>query len=133
MGIKITTDDYGIKVWRSDKYGFPQYSIIIGKTESGKSEYKQVQFRHGVELENGDEIYIDNAFPTMRTWKDRQSGEERSREVWMITEFSYRARYEEREQAKPKTETQTQMQMTSQLDDLPDSFSAAEDDIPFRP
>ena len=131
MGIKITTDDYGVKVWRSDKFGFPQYAIAIGsKTDSGKkiNEYQQVQFRHGVELENGDEIYIDEAFPTLRTWKDKKTGEERSKTVWMITEFSFRARHENsRSTNAPAPEPQSQVS----LDDLPDSFSAAEDDIPF--
>ncbi len=32
---------------------------------------------------------------------------------------------------RPKVQQNTQMQMTSQLDDIPDSFAAAEDDIPF--
>ncbi len=128
MGIKITTDDYGVKVWRSDKFGFPQYAVTVGKTESGKHEYQQVQFRRGVELENGDEIYIDSAFPTLRTWNDKQTGEERCKSVWMITEFSYRARKEpETQKEAPAPQQQSQLG----FDDLPDSFSAAEDDITF--
>lgn len=127
MGIKITTDDYGVKVWRSDKFGFPQYAISVGKTESGKHEYQQVQFRRGVELENGDEIYIDNAFPTLRTWNDKQTGEERCKSVWMVTEFSYRARKEPEPQAQMPAPAPQQ----STFDDLPDTFEAAEDDIPF--
>lgn len=122
MGIRITTDDYGVKVWRSDRHGFPQYAVAISiKTDSGEriSEYKQVQFRRGVELENGEEICIDGGFPTLRTWKDRQTGEERSKEVWMITDFRYR------KQAPPKQSLQ------DTIEDLPDSFAAAEDDIPF--
>ena len=133
MGIRITTDDYGVKVWRSDKYGFPQYSISVGKTESGKHEYKQVQFRKGVELANGDEIYIDEAFPTLRTWKDKQTGEERCREVWMITEFSFRARHEENMPKAPAPIQQAPQKPQPQIDmsEIPYTFSAAEDDIPF--
>lgn len=125
MGIKITTDDYGVKVWRSDNYGYPQYAIAIGtKTDDGQrvSEYQQVQFRRGVELENGEEILIKDAFPTLRTWKDKQTGETRHKMVWMITDFIY----------KPQQHMQgTQMQMQSQFTDLPDTFEATEDEIPF--
>lgn len=121
MGIKITTDDYGIRVWRSDKFGFPQYAVVTGKTESGKSEYQQVQFRHGIELENGADIFIDNAFPTMRTWKDKNTGEEKAKSVWMITSFRYKT-----DAPAPKKPLATDM-----LDDLPDSFAAADDEIPF--
>lgn len=139
MGIRISTDDYGVKVWRSDKYGFPQYAVAIStKTESGEriSEYKQVQFRRGIELENGDEIYIDNAFPTLRTWKDKQTGEERYKEVWMITDFKFRARYEEepnptQANASKALEHNKSVGTQASFDDLPDTFAAAEDDIPF--
>ena len=146
MGIRITTDDYGVKIWRSDKFGFPQYAIAVGvKLEDGKrvNEYQQVQFRKGVELENGDEIYIDEAFPTLRTWTDKQSGELRHKTVWMITDWSYRARHEQptsfntgngervyvdREMAEAYgNKANTQIDMS----DLPDTFAAAEDDIPF--
>ena len=127
MGIKIITDDYGVKVWRSDKFGFPQYAVAIGtKTESGEriTEYKQLQFRRGVELANGDEIYIDNAFPTLRIWQDKQTGETRSKEVWMVTDFTFRSRREETQTPAPEPKQTT-------FDDLPDSFDAVEDDIPF--
>lgn len=125
MGIKITTDDYGIRVWRSDKFGFPQYAVVTGKTESGKSEYQQVQFRHGIELENGAGIYIDNAFPTMRTWKDKNTGEEKAKSVWMITSFRYKT------DDKPDIQLPVRPLATDLLDDLPDSFAAADDEIPF--
>lgn len=132
MGIKITTDDYGVKIWRSDKFGFPQYAIAVGtKLEDGSrvNEYQQVQFRKGVELENGDEIYIDDAFPTLRTWKDKQTGETRHKMVWMITDWSYRARHEQPETPAPQRQSTPQPQID--MIDLPDTFQAAEDDIPF--
>lgn len=135
MGIKITTDDYGVKVWRSDKFGFPQYAIAVGtKTEDGSrvNEYQQVQFRKGVELENGDEIYIDDAFPTLRTWTDKQSGELRHKTVWMITDWSYRARQEKLDVPAPIQQAPQKPQPQIDMSDLPDTFSAAEDDIPFK-
>lgn len=135
MGIRITTDDYGVKVWRSDKFGFPQYACTIStKTQNGErvNVYKELQFRRGVELQNGEEIYIQDGFPTLRTWTDKKTGQENSKEVWMITEFTYRARYEQ-ETPKPiaKQEPAPKKSVQSSFDDLPDSFSAAEDDIPF--
>lgn len=122
MGIKITTDDYGVKVFRSDRFGFPQYSIGIStKDDNGKwiSEYKPVRFRRGVELEDGDEIYIDNAFPTLDYWTDKTSGQLRHKEVWMITEFSYRSRHENVSQSVEAQE------------DLPEGYELADDDLPF--
>ena len=130
MEIKITTDNYGIKVWRSDKGKYPSYSVIKGKNPvSGRNEYQTVQFKRGIELSNGDEIFIRDAFITYRTWTDRKSGEEKCMEVWMITDFDYKR--------EPEPERQIQQQMTSimhddLLDDMPDSFSAAEDEIPFK-
>ena len=57
MGIKITTDDKPVNVWRNDRNGFPQYAITISKKgDDGKyiREYQQIVFRKGVELQNND-------------------------------------------------------------------------------
>ena len=128
MGIKITTDDYGVKVFRSDRFGFPQYSIGIStKGDDGKwiSEYKTVRFRRGVELEDGDEIYIDNAFPTLDFWRDKTTGQLRHKEVWMITEFSYRSRREN------VSQNVSQPQVMAQQD-LPEGYAQADDiELPF--
>ena len=135
MGIRITTDDYGVKVWRSDRHGFPQYAITIGtKTEDGEriTEYRNLQFRRGVELANGDEIIIRDAFPTLRTWKDKKTGEDRSQEVWMVLDFVYKQQTPKQTLEQTVQQSQIQPAQTS-FDDLPDTFSAAKDDIPFRP
>ena len=128
MGIKIKTDDYGVKVWRSDKYQYPQYSVAIWQdTENGErvTEYKQLQFRRGVELGNGEEIIINDAFPTLRTWKDKKTGEIKHREVWMVLDFNFKMQA-------PVQRQQTVVQETlGDFNDLPDTFAAAEDDIPF--
>lgn len=125
MGIKITTDDYGIKVWRSDRGRYPSYSIIKGKKpDTHKNEYQEVQFKRGIELENGEEICIDNAFPTFRTWTDKNTGEERCKEVWMITEFRYK-------RSEPQQQVSRGSLVDMDTDDLPGTFQAAEDEIPF--
>lgn len=145
MGIKIITDDRGVRVWRSDKYGFAQYSVSIQtKKENGGyiTEYKQVKFRGGIELENGDTIIIKDAFPTLDTWHDKTTNELKTKEVWVIMDFVYKtdAPQTERRAADLQSKAEealgfrkqapaTQMQMTSQMSDLP--FAAAEDDIPF--
>lgn len=128
MGIRIMSDDYGVKVFRSDRFGFPQYSISISvKGDDGKwiSEYKTVRFRRGVELEDGDEIYIDNAFPTLDYWPDKTTGQLRHKEVWMITEFSYRSRHEN------VSQNVSQPQVMAQQD-LPDGYAQVDDiELPF--
>lgn len=143
MGIRITTDDYGVKIWRSDRFGFPQYAVRISKKlDNGEyiNEYQAVRFRKGVELANGDEIYINDAFDTLEVWQDKQTGETKHKRVWQILDFSYRARQAQPapaqpqaypQQAAPMPQQPVQMQISSQFSDLPDSFQAAEDDIPF--
>ena len=135
MGIRITTDKYGIKVWRTDKYGYAQYSISIQKKkENGGyiTKYKQVKFRGGVEVENGADIIIRDAFPTIDSWKDKTTGELKTKEVWVIMDFVYKTaapmpRNEHTEQKAQEIEQAAQ----DLFSDMPDSFQAAEDDIPF--
>lgn len=148
MGIKITTDDFGVKVWRSDKFGFPQYAVRISKRQASGdfvNEYQPIKFRKGVELANGDEIYINDGFSCLEVWQDKQTGETRHKQVWQILDFSYRARQEQQAPAQPQAYPQqaypqqaapipqqpVQMQMSSQFTDLPDSFQATDDDVPF--
>lgn len=121
MGIKITTDNRGVKVWRSDKYEHPSYAIQVSKREGDGwiNDYQPVRFRQGINIPNGTLIYIKNAFPTLDTWvKDDQQFK---RKVWMIMEF----------EAEGMKASQTSPQMSMEPEDLPDSFSAAEDEIPF--
>lgn len=114
MGIKITTDDKGVRVWRNDKYSKPLYSISIN-TKEGDSwvrDYQEVQFRNGVEVNNGEIIHITNAFPTVRSWvkNDRQF----VKTVWMILDFT-------RAGAEPVQRV---------IQDA-EGFSSVEDPIPF--
>ena len=131
MGIRIKTDDYGVRVWRNDKYGYTTYSISIqGKKDDGGyvNEYKQVKFRKGIELENGSEIIIHDAFPTLDTWKDKQTGEFRQKEVWIILDFSYLRKQQER----PMQRERKPVSRGSLEDfDVDDHFEAVEDSIPF--
>ena len=123
MGIKIITDDKPVQVWRYDGNGFPQYSIGISKKDDdGKyiREYQQIVFRKGVELQNNERIYIFDAFPKLNTWRAKD-GSIGKRVVWQILDFSYAT-------DRPETEAPTYQES---YDDVPDSFAAAEDDVPF--
>lgn len=118
MGIRISTDNKGIKVWRSDRYERPSYAVQISKKEGDTwiNDYQPVRFRQGVEIANGTTIYITDAFPTLDTWT--KDGQEFKRKVWMILDFDAPGQTASR---------QTEVDVS----DLPDSFSAAEDSIPF--
>jgi hypothetical protein len=83
------------------------------------NDYQPVRFRQGIDVPNGTLIHIKNAFPTLDTWVKDDT--QYKRKVWMIMEF-------EAEGMKP---SQTSPQVSMDMDDLPDSFSSAEDDIPF--
>lgn len=134
MGIRITTDGYGIKVWRSDKYNYPQYAVgIQKKMDDGTfvTEYKAVRFRKGVELANGEMINIHDAFPTLEVWFDKKTNEQRKKEVWVILDFTYINQQPQRQpQQQPAPAPQPQPAQMG-FDDLPPEFQATEDDIPF--
>ena len=132
MGIRITTDEFGIRVWRSDRYGHPNYSVSIQKKKDDGgyiTEYKQIKFRGGVEVENGADIIIRDGFPTIDTWNDKNTGELKKKEVWVVLDFHYRQEAPER----TERDTQPQRKPQPQIDfnDMPGTFQAAEDDIPF--
>ena len=132
MGIRITTDEFGVRVWRSDRYGHPNYSVSIQKKKDDGgyiTEYKQIKFRGGVEVENGSDIIIRDGFPTIDTWNDKNTGELKKKEVWVILDFHYRQEAPER----TERDTQPQRKPQPQIDfnDMPDTFQAAEDEIPF--
>jgi hypothetical protein len=125
MGIKITTDDRPVNVWRNDDRGFPQYAITISKKgDDGQwiREYQQIAFRKGIELANNESIFIHDAFPKLQTWRTKDGGIGK-RQVWQILEFTY---------ADTKPRQQAPVQRSGFDDyDYPDSFAAAEDDVPF--
>lgn len=140
MGLKITTDDKPVKVFRSDRFQYPQYSIALSQKVDNEwvSIYKQVRFRRGIELANGEMIRIHDAFPTLDTWRDKSTNELKSKEVWMIMDFSYDTVPKQEPAPARSTATDTLEHyrndgVQATLDDLPDNFQAAEDDIPFKP
>ena len=120
MGFKIQTDIYGTKVWRSDKGVKPSYAVQIGRKEGDTwvNEYQKVKFKGGADIPNGTTIFIKNAFPTLDTWV--KDGVEHKRIVWMIMDYSYPG----------KKETEV-VETFLEMPDLPDSFAAAEEDLPF--
>lgn len=128
MGFKITTDDYGTRVWRHDNYGYATYTTSIQtKTDSGSyvREYKQLKFKGGVELEDKSEIIIRNAFPALDVWNDKVTGELRHKEVWVVTDFVYK------DSAAPKPQAHQERRYVPELDDMPGTFEAVEDSVPF--
>lgn len=126
MGIRITTDDRGIKVWRSDRGQYPSYAVQISKKEGDAwiNDYQKVHFKGGADIPNGTVIQIHDAFPALESWvKDNQ---QHKRIVWIIMEWSDGIGPYQAQSKNPVQEVQTS------FDDLPDSFAAAEDNIPFR-
>lgn len=87
--IKIITDEKGTRVWRKDKewngQTFATYSISISKkTDDGYSNaYMEVRFKKGVELQNGTDIVIKNAFPTFTESNGKKY------QYIMVTDFEY--------------------------------------------
>ena len=87
MGIKIITDK-PVKVWRRDlDNGHAAYSISVGKKEGDSwiNGYQPIRFKKGVEVYNGQEISIKDAFPTLDSWV--KDGKQFTRIVWQIMEF----------------------------------------------
>lgn len=119
MGIKITTDNKPVKVWRSDRYEKTSYAIQVSKKEGDTwvNEYQKVRFRGSPDIPNGTEVTIRDGFPSLETWvKDNV---EHKRIVWVIMDFNYAGM---KEPPKPSF---------MDMPDMPDSFSAATDEIPF--
>lgn len=119
MGIKITTDGKPVKVFRSEKNGFVNYWISIGKKEGDGwvNKSQPISFLRGIDVPNGAEITIIHAFPTLDTWvKDNQ---QMARHVWKIMEFEG-----------PRREQKVDNYDTSEAE-LPEAFSQADDDVPF--
>lgn len=125
MGITISTDSKGVRVYRNDRYERPSYAIRINKKEgdSWVSDFQQVYFAGGADIPNKTDIIIHEAFPTLSSWV--KDGAQYTKIVWMIMRWEDVAGPHNAQSQKP---VQSQMEA---FDDLPDSFSAAEDEIPF--
>lgn len=119
MGIKITTDDRPVKVFRSEKNGFVNHWISIGKKEGDGwvNKSQPISFLKDVDVPNGAEIRIIHAFPTLDTWV--KDGQQMAKHVWKIMDFEG-----------PRSVKKADAYNTAEAE-LPDSFSQAEDDIPF--
>lgn len=119
MGIKIQTDNKPVKVWRSDRGQYPSYAIQVSKKEGDAwvNDYQKVRFRGSPDIPNGTEIRISDGFPTLETWV--KDGVEHKRIVWVLMDYSYPGM------------TQKPKQSFVEMPDYPDSFSAAEEDLPF--
>lgn len=88
MGLKLTTDDKPVMIFRNDKeYNgttFPTYTISVSsKDKEGNwaNGYIDCLFKKGVEIENKTKIFIKNAFPVSSKGKDKVYTK------WMITDF----------------------------------------------
>lgn len=64
LRIDVKTDDKGTKVFRSDKYGFPKYSVALNNkvNDEWKSCFFDCRFKKGVEVQNKTVIKINNAW-----------------------------------------------------------------------
>lgn len=119
MGIRISTDHKGVKVWRSDRSEYPSYAVQVSKKEGDTwiNAYQKVKFKGSPDIKNGTIVFIRDAFPTLETWV--KDGVEHSKIVWIIMDYDYEGQTE-----KPK---KTYVEMP----EAPDSFSAVQDEIPF--
>ena len=119
MGIRISTDNKPVKVWRSDKYEHPTYAIQVSKKEgdSWVKGYQKVRFRGSPDIPNGTEVTIKDGFPALETWV--KNGHEHMRIIWVLMDYEYAGM---KEAPKPTFIT---------MPDYPDSFSTAEEDLPF--
>lgn len=85
MGLVLTTDERGVKVWRDDKGQYPRYSISYSKKDEDgnwQNAYMEVRFHKGVELENGTEIMILDSFPSFNIGKDGKKYQ-----FWFIKDY----------------------------------------------
>lgn len=73
MGVRIITDERGVKVWKDDKSQYPRYSISVSrKTDEGyENYYMEAKFKKDADVpNNGDEILIKDSFLSFNTAKD---------------------------------------------------------------
>ena len=119
MGVRISTDYRGVKVWRSDRGEKPSYAIQVSRKEGDTwiNDYQKVRFKGGADIPNGTTVFIRDGFPTLDTWVN--DGVEYHRIVWMIMEYDYEGQKE-----KPQ-------KSFVEIPDYPDSFAAMDADLPF--
>lgn len=118
MGMRATTDERGVKVWKDEKGEYPRYSFSISKkNDAGEYDnfYMEIKFKKELPLpENGDNIIINDSFLSFNVWKDKE-GKKRTYPYLMVLD------YENLDSSKPKD--------TSFID-VPDGIDA--DAVPFK-
>ena len=121
MGIRWSTDSRGERVWRSDFNGKPHYAIRVSKKEGDSwiSEYQEVRFRGSPDIMNGTTVFVKDGFETLQSWV--KDGQERTKIIKVAMDYTYDGMKE-----RPK-----QSFVNMPEPDYPDSFSAAEEDLPF--
>ena len=79
MGLKVTTDNNSVMVFRKDFEGsdgkkYPRYSLgISSKTKDGKwiKSYMPARFKGGADIPNMTKIFINESFFTNSEYKDQ--------------------------------------------------------------
>jgi hypothetical protein len=86
MGLKITTDDKGIMVFRDDKGQYPSYYYSISRKndkDEYESCYRPIRFKKGIDVQNKTIIAINSAFESFNIGKDGKKYP-----YLMVTDFS---------------------------------------------
>lgn len=81
MGLKVITDDKGVKIFRKDgtsSSGNPYTTYSMGVSQknadgSWKSGYMPVRFKKGVEVNHKATIKIKNSFPTINEYNGNKT------------------------------------------------------------
>lgn len=121
MSIRISTDNKGVKIYRFERNGKITYARRVSKKEGDTwiGKYQRIRFKGSPDIPDGTIVYINYAFDSLDTWV--KDGKEHMEIAIVATDYSYDGMQE-----KPSA---SYMQMPEP--DMPDSFSAAEDEIPF--
>lgn len=119
MGVIFMTDKKGEKIWRFDRDGKTSYARRVSKKEGDTwiSEYQRVRFKGSPDIPNGTIVHIKYGFETLDTWV--KDGKEYTKIILVATDYDYDGM---KEVLNPTF---------VHMPDLPDSFSAAQDEIPF--
>ena len=103
------------KIFRNDDKGFANYVTSLGKQKADKSGYDnayiEVKFKKGVEVENGTLIDIAKGFLSFRQYEV----EGKKRTVWYIMVLDFDSEFMDKEPP----------------EDIPDNFTAVNDNVPF--
>ena len=86
MGLKITTDDKGIMVFRDDKGQYPSYYYSVSRKndkDEYESCYRPIRFKKGIDVQNKTIIAINSAFESFNISKDGKKYP-----YLMVTDFS---------------------------------------------